>query len=128
MQGRISAEIQAFCLGRKIESTSSAYKPGRDILLPSYPPERKHFNVTPDRALQLTGLLAFALGSNLPLGYLRETSRKFSVRWFVLIHLSIPFIIALRLMLDFGWSIIPLTLACAVAGQIIGARLRRRQL
>ena len=84
--------------------------------------------MTPDRALQLTGLLAFALGSNLPLGYLRETSRKFSLRWFVLIHLSIPFIIALRLMLDFNWTVIPLTLACAVAGQLIGSRVKRRQL
>lgn len=84
--------------------------------------------MTPDRALQLTGLLAFALGSNLPLGYLRETSRKFSARWFILIHLSIPFIIVLRLMLGFGWSVIPFTLACAVAGQILGARYRRRLL
>lgn len=84
--------------------------------------------MTPDRVLQLTGLLAFAVGSNLPLGYLRETSRKFSLRWFVLIHLSIPFIIALRLLLDISWQFIPLTLTCAVAGQIIGARLRRRRL
>jgi hypothetical protein len=84
--------------------------------------------VTPDRVLQLTGLLFFALGSNLPLGYLRETSRKFSLRWFVLIHISIPFIIALRLALDFGWSVIPLTLAFAVIGQILGSRMRRRQL
>ncbi len=78
--------------------------------------------------MQLTGLLIFALGSNLPLGYLRETSRRFSLRWFVLIHLSIPLIIALRTALDFNWEIIPLTLACAVAGQIIGSRIRRRQL
>ncbi|WP_020675368.1 hypothetical protein [Geopsychrobacter electrodiphilus] len=84
--------------------------------------------MTPDRALQLTGLLLFALGSNLPLGYLRETSRKFSFRWFLLIHLSIPFIIVLRLTLDFGWTVIPFTLACAVIGQIAGSRIRRRQL
>ncbi len=90
-------------------------------------PFQEQKTVTPDRILQLTSLLAFALGSNLPLGYLRETSRKYSVRWFVLIHLSIPFIVALRLMFDFGWNIIPLTLACAVTGQVIGARIRRRQ-
>ncbi|MCF6178965.1 MAG: hypothetical protein L3J63_06200 [Geopsychrobacter sp.] len=83
--------------------------------------------MTPDRLLQLTGLLAFALASNLPLGYMRETSRKFSVRWFVLVHLSIPFIIALRLALDFGWNVIPLTLAGAVIGQVVGSRIRRRQ-
>jgi hypothetical protein len=71
--------------------------------------------------------LIFAFGSNLPLGYLRATCRKFSLRWFVLIHLSIPFIIALRLMLDFSWAVIPFTVACAVAGQIAGSRIRRRQ-
>jgi hypothetical protein len=83
--------------------------------------------VTPDSTLQLTGLLIFALGSNLPLGYFRENSRKFSFRWFFLIHASIPFIIALRLALGFNWTIIPLTLACAIAGQIAGSRIRRRQ-
>lgn len=83
--------------------------------------------MTPDRALQLTGLLFFALGSNLPLGYLRENCRKFSLRWFLLIHFSIPFIIALRLMLDFDWTVIPFTLACAIIGQVAGSRIRRRQ-
>lgn len=80
----------------------------------------------PDQLLPLSGLLVFAFGVNLPLGYLRETSRKFSLRWFVLVHLSIPFIIILRLMLGFGWTIIPFTLACAVGGQIAGGRIRRR--
>ena len=79
-----------------------------------------------DQILPLAGLLTFSFGVNLPLGYLRETSRKFSLRWFVLIHLSIPFIIVLRLMLGFSWPYIPLTLSCAVAGQLIGGRFRRR--
>ncbi len=83
--------------------------------------------MTPDRALQLIALLIFALGSNLPLGYLRENCQKFSLRWFVLIHLSIPFIIMLRLLLGFNWTVIPFTLACAVAGQVAGSRIRRRQ-
>ncbi len=90
-------------------------------------PGKEQPTLTPDRAMQLTSLLVFALGTNLPLGYMRETSRKFSFRWFVLIHLSVPFIIALRVMMEFPWHVIPLTLACAVAGQIIGSRIRRRQ-
>ena len=83
-----------------------------------------HFNYY----LPLTSLLFFSFGANLPLGYLRETSRKFSLRWFVLVHLSIPFIIVLRLMLGFDWHIIPFTLLCAVAGQLVGGRIRRRTL
>jgi hypothetical protein len=77
-------------------------------------------------ALNLAGLLLFAFLINLPLGFLRETSPKYSLRWFVYIHLSIPFIIALRLREGFGWRIIPLTIACAVFGQILGGRIRRR--
>ncbi len=81
-----------------------------------------------EQLMPAVALLIFALGINLPLGYLRETSRKFSLHWFVLIHLSIPFIIALRSMLGFSWPMIPFTLACAIAGQLIGGRIRRRTL
>ena len=82
----------------------------------------------PDQILPLAALLLFALGVNIPLGYLRETRRKFSLAWFVLVHLSIPFIIALRGALDFGWPFIPFTLACAVLGQLTGGTIRRRTL
>lgn len=81
-----------------------------------------------DYILPLAALLIFSFGANLPLGYLRETSRKFSLHWFVLVHLSIPFIVALRSMFGFGWQIIPLTLICAIAGQLAGSRIRRRTL
>lgn len=70
-------------------------------------------------------LLAFAFVVNLPLGYLREGSSKFSVRWFVYIHLSIPFLIALRISYGFGWEVVPYSIACAVLGQIFGGRVRR---
>ncbi len=82
----------------------------------------------PDQILLLVILLFFSFGTNLPLGYFRETSRKFSLRWFILIHVSIPFIIALRTALGFSWYWIPLTLAGAVMGQLLGGRIRRRSL
>ncbi|MCK5912815.1 MAG: hypothetical protein KAG12_02985 [Desulfuromusa sp.] len=81
-----------------------------------------------DQIIPLALILLFSFGSNLPLGYLRETSRKFSLRWFVLIHISIPFIIALRTMLGFSYYWIPFTLGCAVAGQLLGGQIRRRTL
>jgi hypothetical protein len=82
--------------------------------------------LTNDTAIRLAGLLSFALSANIPLGYLREAARRYSPRWFLLIHLSIPFIIVLRITLGFDWTFIPLTLLCAVAGQVIGGRIRRR--
>lgn len=75
----------------------------------------------------LLGILGFALLSNIPLGYLREGSRRFSLRWFVFIHLSIPFIIALRVVNGVSWRVIPLTLGLALAGQWLGGRARRRR-
>ena len=75
----------------------------------------------------LLGILCFALFSNIPLGYLREGVPRFSVRWFVYIHLSIPFIIGLRIVNGVSWRVIPLTLSLAVAGQILGSRARRRR-
>ncbi len=82
----------------------------------------------PSQALSLASLLLFALLVNLPLGYLRESSRKYSLRWFVLIHLSIPFIIAYRLAEGFSWQVIPFTVAFAVAGQLLGGYIKRRSL
>lgn len=81
-----------------------------------------------NQILPLALLLLFAFTSNLPLGYWRATSRKYSLRWLLLIHLSIPFIIMLRSFFGFTWHWIPLTLICAVSGQLLGGRLRRRTL
>ena len=75
----------------------------------------------------LLGILGFALLSNIPLGYLREGARRFSLRWFVFIHLSIPFIIALRVVNGVSWRVIPLTLGLALVGQWLGGRARRRR-
>lgn len=75
----------------------------------------------------LISLLAFAILSNIPLGYLRMGSPKYSLRWFVYIHLSVPFIIGLRITNNISWHVIPFSIGLAVAGQMIGSRLYRRR-
>ena len=79
-----------------------------------------------DINIALVSLLAFAVLSNIPLGYLRQGSPKYSVRWFVYIHLSVPFIIGLRISNHISWQAIPFSIALAVAGQMIGSRIYRR--
>ena len=76
--------------------------------------------------IALISLLAFAILSNIPLGYLRMGAQKYSVRWFVYIHLSVPFIIGLRISNNISWKVIPFSIALAVAGQMVGSRLYRR--
>ncbi len=69
-------------------------------------------------------LVAVAFLSNLPLGYLRRGVRKFSFLWFVYIHASIPFLILLRIGMGISLWYIPFSIAFAVTGQIIGARIK----
>lgn len=72
-------------------------------------------------------LVAFAaLVLNLPFGYLRMNTRKFSVMWFVYIHLPIPVIFILRNMAGLGYVFIPLMVVGAVAGQFIGGRFNKK--
>ena len=72
----------------------------------------------------LVALVAFLV--NLPLGHLRAGVRKFSPAWFLYVHLSIPLIILLRLSLGLGYAFIPIFIAMAVGGQIVGGRIGSR--
>ena len=41
---------------------------------------------------------------NIPFGYWRANVKGFSVQWFLAIHIPVPFIIAVRIFLDIGFS------------------------
>lgn len=60
---------------------------------------------------------------NLPFGYLRGKVRKYSVAWFLFIHLPIPFIVFGRLLSNLDFRYIPLFIFAAVLGQIWGGKL-----
>jgi hypothetical protein len=75
----------------------------------------------------LAGIMVLALAINVPLGYLRQNCPKFSFGWYFYIHVSIPLIIYARVKAGFSWKFIPLTLAAAVAGQLVGGAIYRRQ-
>ena len=74
-------------------------------------------------------LVAFALVVNLPFGYWREGTVKFSPAWFVAVHAAVPLIIALRYALELEWRLValPFTVAAYFTGQALGARWRRRR-
>ena len=72
---------------------------------------------------------------NIPFGSYRNLTRKFSVAWFLSIHLPIPAIIVMRRMLfneaiDIGslslspLFIIPFSISAAVYGQMLGKRFK----
>ena len=77
--------------------------------------------------LYLFGIILLAIAINVPLGYLRQNCRKFSLAWYLYVHISIPVIIYLRIKGGFSWRFIPLTLLGAFAGQYIGGWLNKRR-
>lgn len=74
----------------------------------------------------VAAIILVAVSVNIPLGYLRQPTVKFSFAWYFYIHISIPLLIYLRIKTDMNWKIIPFTIAGAIVGQIIGGRLRAR--
>ncbi len=64
---------------------------------------------------------------NIPLGARRERARKFSWQWILWIHASIPVIIALRIWLQLHLIAIPINIAAAVLGQLIGGAPEKKK-
>lgn len=76
--------------------------------------------------LIILGLIFLAFIINLPCGYLRQGYEKFTFGWYFYVHISIPFLIYLRVKAGYSWKIIPLTLGGAFAGQLVGGMIHRR--
>lgn len=70
-------------------------------------------------------VLAFAFVVNLPFGWWRQGLRKFSIPWWLAIHLPIPLVIVLRISLKIPYATVPLVIASAVGGQLVGGRFRQ---
>ena len=96
------------------------YRPNLDLLIPF----RVFFRMEPSsRTAAAAVIFVLTLVINVFLGYMRQSSRKFSFRWFLYIHLSIPFVIAARLATQLDYRFIPLFVLAALVGQVIGGRL-----
>jgi hypothetical protein len=72
--------------------------------------------------LALVTIAVFLL--NLPFGYWRGKVKKFSLQWFLAVHLPVPFVIALRILggLGFQWYTYPFLVGAFFVGQYAGAR------
>jgi hypothetical protein len=70
-------------------------------------------------------LTLFVFTLNIPFGYWRANVRKFSLQFFLAIHLSIPFIILFRFLSGTGFE--PITLLFTVPsfffGQLLGSKI-----
>lgn len=73
--------------------------------------------------LTINELMIIVFIINLPFGYLRSGSTKFSRRWMMAIHVPIPFVFLLRIFSGFNWTVIPFMVLADVAGQMVGGKL-----
>lgn len=81
------------------------------------------FSVQSIIPLLLVTLAAFLL--NLPFGYMRVKTTKFSLQWFLYIHLPIPFIYFLRKLSGLSYIVIPVIVIGAVLGQYVGGKFNK---
>jgi hypothetical protein len=74
--------------------------------------------------MMLLAVTASVFLLNMPFGYWRENTRKFSLAWVLAIHLPVPFVIALRHLTGLGWELhtYPFLVAAFFAGQYAGLR------
>ncbi len=59
---------------------------------------------------------------NIPFGYFRAKSEKFSRNWFIFVHAPIPFVIAIRLLSGLGFALytFPIIVSAYFIGQFTG--------
>jgi len=59
---------------------------------------------------------------NIPFGIWRAGQKKFSIKWFLAIHIPVPFVILLRYMggFPFNWTSFLLFLSVFFTGQLTG--------
>lgn len=65
---------------------------------------------------------------NLPFGYMRSKTAKFSRQWMMAVHIPVPFVFLLRIFSGLNWTVIPLLVLSDVAGQLAGGKLRKRDM
>jgi hypothetical protein len=68
-------------------------------------------------------ILLFTYILNLPFGILRARAKRFSLKWFLYIHIPIPFIFLLRKLSNLDYKYIPLFVFAAVIGQLMGGKM-----
>jgi hypothetical protein len=75
-------------------------------------------------SLWTVAIIVFVL--NMPFGYWRARSRRFSRQWFLAVHLPVPAIIGFRIFAGLGWHFItfPVLIGAFFLGQTAGAIMR----
>jgi hypothetical protein len=61
---------------------------------------------------------------NIPFGYWRGNTQKFTLDWILAVHTTVPFIVLMRWEFGYGLVILPISVIAFFSGQLLGAKLR----
>ncbi len=63
---------------------------------------------------------------NVPFGFWRAGTRRFTLPWILAVHVPVPFVVALRLSSGLGWKLytFPVMIGAYFTGQFLGGRVR----
>ena len=63
---------------------------------------------------------------NLPFGYWRASTKKFSRQWMLAVHLPVPLVVALKIYTGSGWKLtsLPALIGAFFLGQFVGGKVR----
>lgn len=67
-----------------------------------------------------------SFGLNIPLGMWRVRTKKFSLSWFISIHIAMPIIYFLRVSQSLGYWTIPISIVFSIIGQLMGGSLSEK--
>jgi hypothetical protein len=78
------------------------------------------------RNIWVVGLAILFL--NLPFGFWRAGEKKFSLHWFLAVHLPVPLVVCIRAAAGLRWGLttFPVFITAYFAGQFFGGKLRSR--
>ena len=60
---------------------------------------------------------------NLPFGYWRHRTARFSRQWMMAVHVPVPFVFLLRTLSGFSLTAVPLLMISFAAGQFAGGKI-----
>jgi hypothetical protein len=75
--------------------------------------------------VRIVAVLAVVVLVTLPFGFYRAYTRKFSVRWFLAIHVPVILVFLARFEAHLSYAFIPFTCLAFTAAQMLGARAGR---
>jgi hypothetical protein len=64
---------------------------------------------------------------NIPFGFWRDGTKRFSLPWLLAVHLPVPFVVGLRVLSTLGWrfTTFPVLIGSFILGQFLGGKVHQ---